>query len=90
MSALAFAAWGSVDFEGLERMKRRAYLKRVRKEIERHGLVLHAGGRAPNNPHYQVMNTDKKLLYSGTSFREACTAALKVVDPNSNVEIDHG
>lgn len=90
MSALAFAAWGSVDFEGMDRMQRRAYLNRVRKEISGHGLILHSGGQAravngrPAVPHYQVMNVDKKLLYTGGSFREACTEALKVVDPNAN------
>ena len=86
MSALAFAAWGSVDFEGMERIQRRAYLKRVRKEIEPHGLIIHSGGQAPKAPHYQVMNVDKKLLYTGDSFREACTEALKVVDLNANSE----
>ena len=90
MSALAFAAWGSIDFENLGRVPRRAYLKRVRKEIAPHGLVIHAGGRAPLSPHYQVLNTEQKLIYSGTSFREACTEALNIVDPNSRPENEHG
>ncbi len=85
MSALAFAAWGSVDIEALERVQRRMYLRRVRKEIKPFGLLLHAGGQS-KNPHYQVLNDSQKLLYTGTSFREACTEALKVVDPNSQQE----
>lgn len=91
MSELHFAAWGSVDFEKLERIQRRNYLKRARQELKKHGLYIHAGGQK-GHPVYNVqvylhagdpnnLEMEKIQTYAGEkAFAKACQFAIDLIE----------
>lgn len=77
MNHIRWAAWGVIDIEAFDRMQRRNYIKRTRKELEPLGVVLNCGGSTAQ-PFYQMkLSTDTKGYGGKDAFRKACAWALQ-------------
>lgn len=84
---LKWAAWGVIDIEKLERMQRRNYIKKVRKELEPHSVKLDCGG-STRVPYYRVHDDTNfaQIAAGDDAFKRACLAALEKLEPNAKQE----
>lgn len=68
MNHIRWAAWGVIDIDAmLDRIQRRNYIKRARKELADIGAVLHCGG-STQVPWYRIVlskEKDKAFVVAG-------------------------
>jgi hypothetical protein len=99
MNHIKWAAWGVVDIEKLDRIQRRNYIKRSRKELEEIRCSLNCGG-STQTPYYQIIlpTTDNKTIPKHAAggldaFKKVCEWLLKEIgdaDGNPSVEaVEH-